>query len=73
MKYNSKAVRLADVIVQDIWSGNYDRGKYLPGEDALAENYQVSRTTIRRVLDILNKEGVLIKEPNRGTLINPDL
>ncbi|UKI29625.1 MAG: hypothetical protein L6W00_16285 [Lentisphaeria bacterium] len=31
MKYNSKAVRLADVIVQDIWSGNYDRGKYLPG------------------------------------------
>ena len=43
MKYNSKAVRLADVIVQDIWSGNYDRGKYLPGEDALAENYQVSR------------------------------
>ena len=64
MKYNSKAVRLADVIVQDIWSGNYDRGKYLPGEDALAENYQVSRTTIRRVLDILNKEGVLIKGSN---------
>ena len=73
MKYNSKAIRLADVIVQDIWSGSFDGGKYLPGEDTLAENYQVSRTTIRRVLDILNREGVLIKEPNRGSLINPDL
>ncbi|WP_419646718.1 substrate-binding domain-containing protein [Victivallis vadensis] len=73
MKYNSKAVRLSDVIVRDIWEGRFDGAKYLPGEDVLAREYEVSRTTIRRVLDILNREGVLIKEPNRGSLINPDL
>ena len=73
MKYNSKAIRLSDVIVRNIWEGQFDGAKYLPGEDALARKYEVSRTTIRRVLDILNREGVLIKKPNRGSLINPDL
>ncbi len=73
MKYNSKAIRLSDVIVRDIWDGCFDGAKYLPGEDVLARQYEVSRTTIRRVLDILNREGVLIKEPNRGSLINPDV
>lgn len=73
MKYNSKAVRLSDVIVRDIWDGCYEPGKYLPGEDLLAERYQVSRATIRRVLEILGSGGVVIKEPNRGSLINPGL
>lgn len=54
---------------QDIRDGLFDPEKYLPGEDALAERYQVSRSTIRRVIEILNHEGVVVKEPNRGTMI----
>ena len=69
MGYKSKAVRISSTMEQEIRAGQFDPDKYLPGEDALAERYQVSRSTIRRVIEILDHEGVVVKEPNRGTMI----
>ena len=69
MGYKSKAVRISSTLEQEIRAGQFDPEKYLPGEDALAERYQVSRSTIRRVIEILDHEGVVVKEPNRGTMI----
>ena len=69
MGYKSKAVRISSTMEQEIRAGQFDPEKYLPGEDALAERYQVSRSTIRRVIEILDHEGVVVKEPNRGTMI----
>ncbi|MBS1368843.1 MAG: substrate-binding domain-containing protein [Lentisphaeria bacterium] len=71
MGYKSKAVRVSDTLEKEIRAGQFDPDRYLPGEDALAERYRVSRSTIRRVLEILNHDGVVVKEPNRGTMIAP--
>lgn len=39
----------------------------LPGEKALAEAYGVGRVTIRRALDQLAHEGLIVREVGRGT------
>jgi len=71
--YKSKAVRLAEEVLKDIWQKVYPVEEYLPSEDELAEKYGSSRMTIRKVLSILERDQVLIKIPNCGSRINPAL
>ncbi|MDD3154909.1 MAG: GntR family transcriptional regulator [Victivallaceae bacterium] len=73
MQYNSKAPRVGDAILKDIWSNVYDPSEYLPTEDELSRRYCVSRMTLRKGLSILEKEGVLVKIPNCGTRISSEL
>ncbi len=71
--YKSKAVRLAEEVLKDIWQKVYPVEEYLPSEDELADKYGSSRMTIRKVLSILERDQVLIKIPNCGSRINPAL
>lgn len=71
--YKSKATRLAEVFLKDIWRGRYSREGFLPAEEELARAYGVSRMTIRKVLASLERDGVLVKVPNCGNRINPEL
>ena len=41
----------------------------LPGEMELTKAYNLSRGTIRKALDILASEGLISRQPGRGTLI----
>ena len=52
-----------------------EQGKLMPGERILTENrladqFHVSRTTIRRSLKGLENEGLIVRFPKKGTFIN---
>lgn len=67
--YVSKAVRLAEQIRSEIEDGKYPIGSMMPTEMQLVDAYAVSRVTIRRSLSILIDEGVLLKMPHRGVMV----
>jgi len=64
-KYQSKALRAAPALRADIRRGRFGTDCVLPKETDLAELYGVSRSTVRRMLSILEAEGELRREPRK--------
>jgi GntR family transcriptional regulator len=62
-----RARQVADVLRQQIHSGVYDDS--LPGETELADEFTVSRNTIREALTTLKNEGLIERGPRVGTHI----
>jgi len=56
-------------IVEDINKGKYQVGSYLYSEKKLCDIYNVSRQTIRSVLDRLKYEGFILKRKGKKSLI----
>lgn len=56
-------------IKNSIENGIYKFGDKLPTENELIEHYNVSRITIRRAIDDLTKEGILVKKQGKGTFV----
>jgi GntR family transcriptional regulator len=56
---------LHDKIVNNAWQP----GDLIPAEFELTDKYRVSRITVRRVLDMLAKEGLIKRERGRGTFV----
>jgi len=52
-------------IVQGVWQP----GDMMPPESEMIEMYQVSRNTIRQVLDMLVNEGLIYRQRGRGTFV----
>jgi GntR family transcriptional regulator len=52
---------------QRLLDGVYQADEPLPGENALAQEYGVSRLTMRRALDTLAEEGLVSRRQGRGT------
>ncbi|MCU1642930.1 MAG: putative GntR family transcriptional regulator, partial [Nocardia sp.] len=50
-----------------ILQGAFDGGRQLPTEVELANDYSVSRQTIRRAFQDLVAEGMVYRVPGRGT------
>lgn len=48
-----------------------DRGSRLPSEEQLVQRYGVSRVTVRRALETLVDEGLLVRRQGRGTFVGP--
>ena len=48
-----------------------DPNSLLPAEHALAQQFGVSRVTIRRALGLLERSGLVSRERGRGTTVNP--
>lgn len=48
----------------------YNHGEFLPGEFELKDIFGVSRHTIRKAMDNLVNENIIIREKGRGTRIN---
>ncbi|CCI85985.1 transcriptional regulator [Lactobacillus pasteurii DSM 23907 = CRBIP 24.76] len=57
-------------IKQNILKGAYE-GMRLPDERSLAEHYQVSRSSMKRALELLAQQGIVFKKRGSGTFINP--
>lgn len=55
---------------ENILNNHYPEMK-LPDERSLSQHYQVSRSTIKRALDILVQQGIIFKKRGSGTFINP--
>ena len=56
-------------ISEKIRSGAYAAGHKIPTELELVEQYNVSRITIRRAIEDLCKDGVLVKHQGKGTFV----
>lgn len=57
------------VIRGRITSGEYPHGSTLPGEQALARMFGVSRITVKRALSELASEGYISRHRGRGTMV----
>lgn len=58
----------SDALMQDILACNFEPGTKI-SETMLAEQYGVSRNTIREAIAYLLNSGVLVKNPNRGIFV----
>lgn len=61
--------QLYEILRQKIILGEWNPGDMIPPESELIETYQVSRNTVRQVLDILVNEGYIYRQRGKGTYI----
>lgn len=61
--------QLADLLRDQVTSGELRPGARLPAEDYLAQTYGLSRTAVRRAIDLLVYEGLLIKSRGLRTKV----
>ncbi|MCC7490471.1 MAG: GntR family transcriptional regulator [Gammaproteobacteria bacterium] len=56
-----------------IYQGSYKPGSRLPTEEELCRLFKVSRITTRKAVDMLVDEGLVLRQPGRGTFVVEDL
>jgi GntR family transcriptional regulator len=61
--------QLADLLRQRILRGVWAPGEKVPSLDALVEEFQVARVTVRQAIEILTREGLLLPQRGRGTFV----
>ncbi|HBX71288.1 MAG TPA: hypothetical protein DEH25_18405 [Chloroflexi bacterium] len=62
--------QLADIlrdVIQE--SASETKTEFLPSENELVQTYQVSRSTVRQALNLLEREGLIHKAKGKGTFI----
>lgn len=64
-KYNL----VKEYIIEKIENGVYSFGKAIPSERDLAEMFQVNRMTIRKAIEELMFEGILVRKVGSGTYL----
>lgn len=62
-------MQLMKEIKEQIQSGYFNPGEQIPTELQLSEIYQVSRITVRRTIEELCAQGVLVKRQGKGTFV----
>ncbi len=60
-------------IIQHIDDEDYRIGKMIPSERELMQAFEVSRITIRKAIDDLEREGYLYRVQGKGTFVKGDL
>lgn len=63
--------QLANILRHSVASGKLRPGDQLPSESQLCERYGVSPMTVRRTINLLADQGVIIAEQGRGTFVKP--
>ena len=61
--------QLYEILRDHILRGEWQPGDMIPPESELTERYQVSRTTVRQVLDMLVNENLIYRQQGRGTFV----
>ena len=61
--------QLYQILRDDIVRGEWQPGDMIPPESELIAQYQLSRTTVRQVLDMLANEGLIYRQQGRGTFV----
>ncbi len=55
---------------EGILSGQYPAGSYLPSEDVLGEQFQLSKKSVRKGLESLVEENLIIKKAKIGNMVS---
>jgi GntR family transcriptional regulator len=63
--------QLAAILRRAIQAGRYGPRDPLPSESQMMGTHGVARGTVRRALEILRDEGLIITITGRGTFVNP--
>ena len=50
-------------------TGEWRKGGRMPGDFALANEYRVSRATVRHALGVLAREGLIVRHRGHGTFV----
>ncbi|GAA3271547.1 GntR family transcriptional regulator [Dactylosporangium vinaceum] len=69
--YEPLYLQLADLLRERIVNGVYPVGSPLPSEQALCNEHQQSRMTVRRALAVLRDEGLITKRRGAPSTIRP--
>ena len=64
-----KYEQIFKLLEQDILNEKYQMNDYLPSEHELVQTYKVSRDTIRKSLDLLQKAGLIKKMRGQGSKV----
>jgi len=65
--------KLANDIRTQILGGYFKPGEYLQSENDLCKSYNLSRTSVRKALDILASEKLIIKKQGSGSIVSPEI
>ena len=65
-------IRIHDAIKKEIDTGLWEIGQRLPSERDLADEYKVSRMTLRQAVTLLVEEGILERRIGSGTYVASD-
>lgn len=60
---------IESMLKEKIQHGTFQVGDYLPSENELCANYSITRTTVRKALDNLLKEGFIEKQQGKGSRV----
>lgn len=62
--------QLYEILRGKIQRGEWQPGDLIPPESELIETYQLSRNTVRQVLDMLVNEGLIYRQRGRGSYVS---
>jgi DNA-binding GntR family transcriptional regulator len=69
--YEPAYAQLVNILRQSMAAGILRPGDQLPSEAQLCERYGVSPMTVRRAINMLVDQGIVITEQGRGTFVKP--
>ena len=61
---------LQEILKRQILSGVFKEGDLLPSEYDLTSIHKLHRSTVRKALDELVKDGYILKKKGKGSIVN---
>jgi GntR family transcriptional regulator of arabinose operon len=69
-KFQPIYIQVKEAIIKNIHMGKFQYGTFLPPERDLQQEFKVSRITIRKAMEELNKDGLIEKSKGKRSRIN---
>lgn len=69
----AKYLEVAEIIHDRIDDGTYQARQPLPDQETLAKEFGVSRLTVKKALDGLERKGLVYKQSGLGTFVSGDI
>jgi GntR family transcriptional regulator len=61
--------QIQDLLMRSLSAGEWKAGEALPAEPELAQRFKVSQGTVRKALDALTADGLLVRRQGKGTFV----
>ena len=61
--------QIVNIVKRNLSAGTLNAGDLLPSESELCRAYNVSRSTVRQAIGILESEGLVVRKQGRGTFV----